>query len=189
MHKSILFLDHDGVVCLSNNWGGRHNKMKDWNRLYPDRSIIYTNEYNLMDVEYRFDNFDTKSIIILNNIIRETDCEIVVSSDWRFDCSLEEMGNLYEMYGVIKKPIGYTPTLQMEDFENIKLEKGGYEEERAYEIRKWLSLNKTDKWVAVDDLDMSPYLDNFVHTKRMNEGIKQSGIKDKIMKYLNDNTK
>lgn len=186
MSKCVLFLDHDGVVCVSNNWGGRFNKAKDWNRLYPEKSVIYTNDYNLMDVEYRFDNFDVKAVKILNNIIRETDCEIVVSSDWRFYCTLEEMGNLYKMYGVIKKPIDYTPTLDNEDFLQINLKKGGIEEERAYEIRKWLSLNSTDKWVAVDDLDMSPYLDNFVHTKRINEGIKQSGIKDKIMKYLNE---
>lgn len=183
MIKSVLFLDCDGVMCLSTEFGGRFNKMKDWNRLYPDKA---TNEFHIMDVEYRFDNFDVKAVKILNNIIRETDCEIVVSSDWRFYCSLEEMGNLYEMYGVIKKPIAYTPTLDNEDFLQINLKKGGIEEERAYEIRKWLSLNSTDKWVAVDDLDMSPYLDNFVHTKRINEGIKQSGIKDKIMKYLNE---
>ena len=189
MIKSVLFLDCDGVMCLSTEFGGRFNKMKDWNRLYPDKAISFTNEFHIMDVEYRFDNFNVKAVKILNNIIRETDCEIVVSSDWRFYCSLEEMGNLYEMYGVIKKPIAYTPTLDNEDFLQINLKKGGIEEERAYEIRKWLSLNSTDKWVAVDDLDMSPYLDNFVHTKRINEGIKQSGIKDKIMKYLNDNTK
>ena len=184
---NVLFLDHDGVVCLDCNWGGRYNKMKKWNRTYPDKSISYDCDTHIMDVEYRFDNFDKKSVDILNYIIQVTDCEIVVSSDWRFDCTLEEMGNLYEIYGVIKKPIAYTPTLDVEDFETIELtSKGGYEEERAYEIKKWLSNNNVDKWVAVDDLDMSPYLDNFVHTKRMSEGIKQCGIKEKIIKYLNE---
>ena len=27
--KAILFLDNDGVICLSNNWGGRTKKWKD----------------------------------------------------------------------------------------------------------------------------------------------------------------
>ena len=56
-------------------------------------------------------------------------------------------------------------------------------------------------WVAVDDLDMSieflgerfsswdgsdtnPGLPNFVHTPRSYEGIKQSGVKDKVLSYL-----
>ena len=39
-------------------------------------------------------------------------------------------------------------------------------------------------WVAVDDMDLSK-LENFVMTKRPhNEGIKQSGIKEKIIKFL-----
>jgi hypothetical protein len=44
--------------------------------------------------------------------------------------------------------------------------------------------------VAVDDINMSRQanqghgLSNFVLTPRSNEGIKQSGIKEKILKYL-----
>jgi hypothetical protein len=41
-----------------------------------------------------------------------------------------------------------------------------------------------EKWVAIDDLDLSN-LKNFVHTKKMNEGIKQNGIKDKLINILN----
>jgi hypothetical protein len=52
-------------------------------------------------------------------------------------------------------------------------------------------------WVAVDDLNMGKVvkghgytveyewgLNNFVHTMLSREGIKQSGIKDKILKFL-----
>jgi hypothetical protein len=47
-----------------------------------------------------------------------------------------------------------------------------------------------DKWVAIDDLNMSPQfngghgLENFVLTPRSTEGIKQSGIKEQILKDL-----
>jgi hypothetical protein len=183
MKKSIIFLDHDGVMCVSSQFGTRFKKQKKWNKLNPDKPVIYTNDFDIMDVEYRFDNFDKKAVKILNEIIEKTDCEIVVSSDWRFHCSLKEMGDLYEIYGVIKKPIDYTSMLDIEDFKHLELVKGGIEEERAYEIKKWLSLNKTDKWVAVDDLDMN-MLNNFVHTKRISEGIKQSGIQERILEYL-----
>lgn len=85
----VIFLDHDGVICLSNNWGGRFKKKGT-------------------DVHSRFDNFDKKSIKILNQILEKTGAEIVVSSDWRNSCTLKEMGELYEVQGVTKKPIGFT---------------------------------------------------------------------------------
>ena len=63
--------------------------------------------------------------------------------------------------------------------------KKGYEDERSIEIKKWLALHsEITHWVAVDDLNMSDGLTNFVHTKLQNEGIKQMGIKQKIMSYL-----
>jgi hypothetical protein len=45
-------------------------------------------------------------------------------------------------------------------------------------------------WVSIDDLDMSPEynqgygLSNFVLTPKMSEGIKQNGIKEKVLKFL-----
>ena len=59
------------------------------------------------------------------------------------------------------------------------------------EIEKYLAdADGITHWVAVDDLNMSPEynqgygLKNFVLTPRSNEGIKQTGIKNKILKYL-----
>ena len=75
--------------------------------------------------------------------------------------------------------------------------------ERSIEILDWLEKHpEVTNWVAVDDLNMSidylskhfthkdpdnnekPGLTNFVHTPRSNEGIKQSGVKEKILKFL-----
>jgi hypothetical protein len=73
------------------------------------------------------------------------------------------------------------------------------EQERHFEIKDWLeSHSEVTHWVAVDDLFMgiqveaSSYgphsrdwgLENFVWTPRDWEGIKQSGIKEKILKHL-----
>ena len=61
---------------------------------------------------------------------------------------------------------------------------------RILEIQEWLKNNQVDKWVAIDDLNMSPEfnggygLENFVLTPRSTEGIKQSGIKEKILGFL-----
>lgn len=184
--RKIIFLDHDGVICLATEWGGRSKKKVLWNRTYPDNQVIYEFDNNKMDVEYRFDDFNAKAVNILNEILLETDAEIVISSDWRFDCTLKEMNHFYNLSGVIKGPIDYTPTLDLEDFRYLELNaKKGYEDERAIEIKKWLALHpEVTHWVAIDDLNMSADLTNFVHTKRQNEGIKQCGIKEKVLKYL-----
>lgn len=57
------------------------------------------------------------------------------------------------------------------------------ESTRVGEINEWVEINKPDKWVAIDDLNLSQ-LKSFVHTKKMNEGIKQSGIKELIIEKL-----
>lgn len=189
MKKSnkILFLDHDGVICLSNNWGSRYKKQNKWG----GRKLSMTPSE--IPVEYRFDNFDKKAIKVLNSILEETNAEIVVSSDWRFHATLEEMGEYYEQQGIIKKPISFTKNLSNSTSPD-KLE-----EFRANEITNWLSENpEVTHWVAVDDLDMRKFFENsvfgmaerdwglinFVWTPINGQGIKQTGIKEKIIKFL-----
>ena len=77
---NILFLDHQGVMRL--------NK--------------HPNPGKLID-------FDAECVEILNSILKKTDAEIVVSSDWKYWVNLDEMGIFYTNQGVIKKPIAYTP--------------------------------------------------------------------------------
>ena len=103
----VIFLDNDGVICLSNNWGGRKKKWAKYRSANPDTSP------NLKDapVEVRFDDFDQKAIKILNQVIEETGAEIVVSSDWKLHANLEELGDYYEAQGIIKRPIALTPNL------------------------------------------------------------------------------
>jgi hypothetical protein len=194
----VIFLDNDGVICLSSNWGSRLKKQK---------KIGYKPSFdnnNQLPVEYRFDNFDAKAVKILNKILETTGAEIVVSSDWRYHATLEELGEYYTSKGIIKKPIGVTDM-----FKDIFPKEWGYlrfradiELERSMEINHWLENHpEVTHWVAVDDLDMSvefladrfaakdgsdskPGLTNFVHTPKSWEGIKQNGIKQKILTYL-----
>jgi hypothetical protein len=64
---------------------------------------------------------------------------------------------------------------------------------RVTEIRQYLHDHpEITHWVSVDDLNMGKNgeswknwgLDNFVLTPKSNEGIKQNGIKDKIINFL-----
>jgi len=196
--KKVIFLDHDGVICLSNNWGSRHKKQKKWGNMKLSMSMTS------IPVEYRFDNFDLKAIKILNKILETTDAEIVVSSDWRFHANLEELGEYYTSQGIIKKPIAVTDffkDIYPREWSSLRF-RADIELERSMEIGHWLENHpEVTHWVAVDDLNMSveflgdrfsskdgsdlkPGLTNFVLTPRAWEGIKQSGIKEKILKYL-----
>ena len=198
----IIFLDNDGVICLANNWGSRFKKQDKWG----GKKLSMT--MREIPLEYRFDNFDQKAVKVLNSILEETDAEIVVSSDWRFHATLDELGDYYESQGIIKRPIGIT-----EQFHYTNWKEEGFipedfpfsrtfdlEQQRYFEISRYLGLYPSiTHWVAIDDLNMgidinTSYgpgqrdwgLSNFVWTPQDMEGIKQSGKKDKILEYLKD---
>jgi hypothetical protein len=187
----IIFLDIDGVICLSNNWGGRSKKWKKYRSSNPETSRYIDDA----PVEVRFDDFDSKSIKVLNEILEETDAEIVVSSDWRCHANLEELGEYFISQGILKKPVGFTKLLgQCDQPENYPwTRKWDVEQSRSLEILQYLHDHpEITQWVAIDDLNMGKNgeswknwgLDNFVLTPSSSEGIKQSGIKDKIIKFL-----
>ena len=191
----VIFLDHDGVICLPKQWGSREKKRR---KLIDKENITEFDKINV-----KVDDFDKLAVDILNEIIKETGCEIVVSSDWKHTLTLEEMGIYYENQGIIKRPIDFTYSMSYEEYEQSRIDNTfknynyEYDEIRANEIRKYLSEHpEITHWVAIDDLDMRYYsydyageiiipwgLKNFIMT-RFNEGLKQTGLKDKILKYL-----
>jgi len=192
----VIFLDHDGVICLATEWGGRLKKRHK-------AGYKRNNNAKDMPLDFRFDNFNQKAIDILNDIIDQTGAEIVVSSDWTRWANVEEMGEYYESKGICKKPIAFTPTLSNCTWHNESVfvwsPKWDLEQTRAVEIRQYLIDHpEITNWVAIDDLNMgAPYTDltwgdtdrewglkNFVLTPKSKEGIKQSGIKEKILTFL-----
>lgn len=194
----IIFLDNDGVICLDKNWGTRNKKQKKWVGRKLSMSL------REIPLQYRLDDFDKKAIVVLNEIIKETDAEIVVSSDWRFHATLEELGFYYLSQGILKKPIATTDM-----FKDIFPREWSYlrfradlELERSMEIQHWVdNHSEVTHWVAVDDLNMSTEflgsrfvasngtdgvagLTNFVCTPYSSQGIKQTGVKEKIINFL-----
>lgn len=190
----VIFLDNDGVICLQDNWGGRYKKARE----YMVKNGISDHDESMRSegkrpVEVRFDNFDKKAVEVLNEILEKTGAEIVVSSDWKLHATVEELGEYYQSQGIIKKPIDRTLNLDEFDPDSAGLYhwKGWRGRMRILEIEKYLKDHpEITHWVAIDDINMSPEanqghgLKNFVLTPRSSEGIKQSGIKQKVMKYL-----
>lgn len=126
------------------------------------------------------DNFDSDAIEILNKILDTIpNLEIVVSSDWKKWVPIEEMQEFYRRQGIRKVPISYT-----KDFNPIRHIFSSYNQMRAAEIQKWLLENPSVKeWVAIDDIDMGNYLDNFIWISKPNEGICNKYIQDKLLNY------
>ena len=194
----VIFLDHDGVICLSTEFGGRFKKQREAGRKLS-QSIAS------LPVLSRFDNFNKKAIKVLNEILEETGAEIVVSSDWKRWANVEEMGEYYESQGIQKKPIAFTKNLG-ECTQYVKDYPAGFpwnremdlEQTRSIEIKQYLIDHpEITHWVSIDDLNMGKVqmhysmeynydwgLDNFILTPKITEGIKQTGIKEKILKFL-----
>jgi hypothetical protein len=122
MNTPILFLDHDGVICIDGNWG--------------DRVINKT----------KFDTFNDMCVARLNVIIQTYGFDVVVSSDWRIHADIEEMQKLYDDRGLKAKIVGYTEELAPIRF------KEGRSSIRQREIKKYVEDNGLTQWFALDDL-------------------------------------
>lgn len=122
--KKILFLDIDSVMTV---W--------DWKIAEPQR-----NKFDMLP-------FTKECVVALNEILEKTNCEIVLSSDHRWNHTLETLVEIFHFNGCIKGPIDITPLSRRFnscDLDNL----------RADEIMMWLKDNPVDKWSAVDDLDL-----------------------------------
>jgi hypothetical protein len=182
----VLILDIDGVINIDRTFGSGIKKWEKWNFLNPDKPFF--NQAGIFD---RADDFDSEAVRIINEILTETGGEIVISSDWKKQYSLTDLGDYFLSQGIIKKPIAVTPLFLgcdiPDDFEWVYKER--YEQERSLEINQHVKDHpEITHWVAVDDLNMGfngRYgVSNFVHTVKIGEGITETGIKEKIINYL-----
>lgn len=172
----ILFLDHDCVLSLD--------------APESEMAIPKANPWNCRP-------FLKKAVDALNRVIKETDCEIVVSSDWRLSYSLGDMRDIYTEHGIQKVPIAFTGkvTLPMVDYmsedissPNTVFYERKLEEERYQEIAIWRSQHKIiDRYCIVDDMplfDSEHEQNHFVHVD-YRQGIVQKGKVETIIKILN----
>ena len=163
MNNTIhIFLDIDGVLATSNQY---YTNPKKWH------------------AEYTCYRFDKKCVDVFNSILDKiNDYVIILSSDWQDKYSLEAMNRIFEWNEVNAKITDFTGMAW-----GIKFFRASELEEcRAYDINKYVDDHKIKNWLAIDDLDLSPWIDedHFIRTPRANEGIKQSGKKDKILSIL-----
>lgn len=161
--KKYIFLDIDGV--LTTNKEIMLNRTK-FQTKYPEAKELH--------IPYPF---NPDCVKIFNEIIEETDAKIVLSSDWRHHWDLEELDKIFKFNKVIKSPEATT------GFSKRKLS-SSLEDDRSWQIKNYVLAHKLKNWVAIDDLNLSTLSPNFVLTEG-SEGLKQLGIKKKILDLLN----
>jgi len=165
----VIFLDIDGVLATDTEF---MSSRKNFHKRFPVAKELH--------IPYRFNR---KAVQVFNEILQQTDAKIILSSDWKLHWNFEELGQIFDFNGVLRKPFGLTPISPVSMSHLSK--------NRANEINEFLKLHQVVKnHVVLDDLDLEQYLtqpDKFVHCKRSNEGLKQSGLKDKVLNILNGN--
>ncbi len=160
MNNSIyLFLDIDGVLATTRQFYSK--------KLHPKHNC------------YRF---DPKCTTVFNNIFSSYNIVIIISSDWKDDYSIDDFNEIFEWNGIKFKVDDVTPSLWDIKYKSLQ----ELEACRANEIQDYITEHHIEKFIIIDDLDLSPWFpDNFIRTPRVMEGIKQSGIKEKILTKLN----
>jgi hypothetical protein len=163
-----IFLDIDGVLATHKQYMMNRRKFWEKNEIAKDLRIPYP--------------FDPKCVKVFNEILDATDADIVLSSDWKEHFSLEDMNKIFKFNGVNKSPINTTIN-EVASFGNQTMN-------RAYQIGKYITDYGITNYVVIDDLNVGKYMvitndeDKFVLTQDF-EGIKQLGIKEKILNILN----
>lgn len=162
----VIFLDIDGVLATHRQFMGNRNKFNQKNPWAKELHVPY--------------GFDKGCVKVFNEILEETNAKIILSSDWRLHWNMEELDIIFKNNGVIKSPEGAT------GFSKRKFS-SDLEDDRSWQIKNYVEahLSPDDKWVALDDLNLSSLGENFILTKDT-EGLKQTGLKIKILKILNN---
>ena len=144
--------------------------VKEWS--LHTNSNLYLRAYNVYP-------FNPGCVKILNEILNMFDIEIVVSSDWKDDYTLEQLKDIFNLNNVVKLPIDTTVSLN----KNATM----LDHYRATEILNYVYKNDIKKYIILDDLQLKPWFseNNFVFCANVFEGIKQTNLKEKIIKKLN----
>lgn len=162
----VIFLDIDGVLATNKEYATNRTKFRE---KYP-----WAKELN---VPY---GWNKGCVEVFNEILDTTNADIVISSDWRFHWDLDELDKIFKANGVKKSPIFGT-------IKNKRKMSSDLEDDRVYQISEWVKFNKPEKWVAIDDMNLSDLGYNFIRTTD-SKGLTQTGLKDKIINKLNGDT-
>lgn len=157
-NKITIFLDIDGVLATHKQWDLKLSsplRLKDHNNAYP---------------------FDQKCVKVLNEILSTANFEIVLHTDWIYHFDLNEMQEIFEINGVSQGPTRFTGM-------NYSMDKF---RDRLLRITRFIEEERIKRFIILDDINLESRLfgDKFIHVENDMEGIKQSGLKERILKKI-----
>jgi len=117
-YEQVIFLDLDGVM-------------------------ITHGSANFLDEEAGEIGFNIKCVNVLNQILEQTDAEIVITSSLRRVYSLSDFDFMFKINKVIKSPISVTPHLPSRS--------------RSQEIASFILENNVKNFVIFDDMNIVGY--------------------------------
>jgi len=164
---TYIFLDIDGVLSTIKEYDKPRKKF--WSKY---------DIANNLKIPYPFNEGCVK---IFNEILTEFECKIIISSDWKLYWTLDELKQIFKFNNVIKDPVDITDNTEKKV---ISLNQKRYEE-----IYEYIKKHNIRNFIVIDDLDLRSFLDDdvFILTKER-EGLKQTGVKKKIIKLLKSKT-
>lgn len=145
----IIFLDIDGVLN-SGEYLYAHN-CDEW-----------------------VEQIDPDAVSLLNELVADTQAQIVISSSWRIARSLSEIKNYFKERGFMGDIIDVTPS-------NYR-----GETERGNEIQEWLDTHQVDSFVILDDDSDMAHLRDYLVKTSFEHGLQPEHI-TKAKKILNGN--
>ncbi len=101
----------------------------------------------------RYGDLEPACIAVLNEIVAQTGADVVVSSTWRYGKTVAELQEMLDAHGFAGRVRDKTPV-------------GPPGATRGEEIAAWLSRDRVDDYVIVDDhVDMGPLVSRLVLTQ------------------------
>ena len=134
MRGKIIFIDIDGPLSWG-NWGD--GKVK-----------IMEGTMNEFTIPYAWDKAECEA---LSEIIKQTDAQLVVSSDWRKHFGFIQLSMIFEHYGIGRWNLLDTTT----HFNPRKKLSSSLEWDRACEIEMWVKSFKPTNWISIDDMQLN----------------------------------
>lgn len=166
--SKVIFLDIDGVI----NTVSSFDKIDARYEQYENDTTPNKPTWVDIFMDYQYQVFEQEAMNILNEIIQETNAQVVISSSWRK--SLKDpvkWTEKFKFYGCNIPVIDITGSCST-----------GY---RGTEIHDWLKDHPevTNIIIIDDDSDMEPYMDYHVHTD-FDNGLTRTH-KQKVLDILN----
>ena len=114
--------------------------------------VIFTDIDGVLNPHWK-NKWSKSAIKIYNQICKEYDLKPVITSTWRINHTKEQLQKIYNDQGIEVEIYDYTPHIDQKD--------------RGLEIKEWLSNNKVDNFVIIDDIihNITPHVVNVVKVR------------------------